>query len=102
MQKELKKTAIVLYFGQFVFMVCGLVCLICGYKDGKNLYYFLAGGFVYGSMFFYGLKIHLGRLITKDFETQTKKSIKLWTDLNRRGRRKSEKKIRKELRKIKK
>ena len=102
MKKQLQKTVLVLYIAQLTFMICGIVCGIYGWNHGEIRFYIIAGGFIYGSMFYHGLKIHLGRLISNDFETQTKKTIALWSGMNRRNRKKQEKAITKELRKKKK
>ena len=102
MKKELRKTVLVLYIAQLTFMICGITSGIYGWNHGEITFYIIAGLFVYGSMFFHGLKIHLGRLISNDFETQTKKSIALWSGMNRRNRKKQEKAIKKELLKKKK
>ena len=102
MKKQLKTTVLVLYIAQLIFMICAIASGIYGWRNGGVLIYIIAGVFLYGSMFFHGLKIHLGRLISNDFETQTKKSIALWSGMNRRKRKIQEKAIKKELRKNKK
>ena len=82
-------------------MICAIASGIYGWRNGGVLVYVITAFFLYGSMFFYGLKIHLGRLISNDFEAQTQKSLKIWTGLNRRQRRKIEPEIKKELAKEK-
>ena len=68
MKKELKTTYSILHFSQIVFMVCAIASGIYGWQNGDFKIYVITGVLIYISMFFYGLKIHLGKLISKDFE----------------------------------
>ena len=99
MKKEFNTTVNLLYIAQLVTMICAISSAVYWWRFGDYKIILISVFLLYMSMTFHGLKIHLGRLITNDFETQTKKSLKLWTGMNRRQRRKMEPKIRKELRK---
>jgi len=95
--KKLKEAVLVMYLAQLTFMIVGIISLFYWWNNSDKIVLIVGILSIYLSMNFYGLKIHLGRQITNDFETQAKKSLKLWTGLNRRNRRKAEKGIKKEL-----
>ena len=97
MKNEFKKVSLLLYIAQLVFILSAFYPGYLFYSFGGWINLASCLFLVYMSMNFYGLKIHFGRLISEDLENTTKTSLKLWTDLNRRQRRKLEPQIRKEL-----
>ncbi len=101
MKNNFKEAVLVMYLAQLIFFICSIVAGVYWCKYNDKIVLIIAILSMYLSMNFYGLKIHLGRQISKDFENKTKESIKIWSDLNRRSRRKLEPKIRQELKKDK-
>ena len=88
MKKEFKITASVLFFAQVVFFICSISVFVYWWNFSGWLNLLVSIFLMYMSINFYGLKIHLGKTISKDIVDRSEKIKKDWNNLNRRKRRK--------------
>jgi hypothetical protein len=102
MKNNFNTTVNILLFAQWVTMICGLVSGVYWWINDGWIILTISILFVYASMNFHGLRVHLDKLIMNDMKDSASKSLKLWTGLNRRSRRKLAPKIKSELKKIEK